>query len=134
NLLRSGDQVHKIEAVLSGTLNYVFNHYNATDNFAAIVKKAQEEGYTEPDPRLDLGGTDVMRKIMILAREAGYKLDLDDVDNATFMPAACMQGDIPEFYKQMELHEEHFKNLFTDAEKEGAKLKFVAQFENGKAS
>src|SRR5690606_21896309 len=84
NLLRSGDQVNRIEAVLSGTLNYVFNHYNGKVKFADIVKQAQDEGYTEPDPRLDLGGTDVMRKIMILAREAGYKMDLEEVDNHSF--------------------------------------------------
>ena len=134
NLLRSGDQVNRIEAVLSGTLNYVFNHYNGKEKFADIVKHAQDEGYTEPDPRLDLGGTDVMRKIMILAREAGYKMDLEDVDNHSFMPEACMQGDIPSFYQQMELHEDHFKQLYNDAENEGAKLKFVAQFQNGNAS
>lgn len=134
NLLRSGDQVNQIEAVLSGTLNYVFNHYNGRIKFADVVKQAQNEGYTEPDPRLDLGGTDVMRKIMILAREAGYKMDLDEVDNHSFMPEACMQGDIPSFYQQMELHEDHFNQLYNDAEKEGAKLKFVAQFKNGKAS
>lgn len=71
DLLLSGDKINKIEAVLSGTLNFVFNHYNGEISFANVVKQAQEEGYTEPDPRLDLSGTDVMRKIMILAREAG---------------------------------------------------------------
>ncbi len=74
DLLRSGDKVNRIEAVLSGTLNFVFNNYKGKKSFAEVVKQAQDEGYTEPDPRLDLSGTDVMRKIMILAREAGEKL------------------------------------------------------------
>ena len=74
DLLRSGDRIHKIEAVLSGTLNFVFNHYNGDSSFASIVRQAHEEGYTEPDPRLDLSGTDVMRKIMILARESGVPI------------------------------------------------------------
>ena len=73
DLLRSGDRVHRIEAVLSGTLNFVFNNYNGEQSFAKVVQQAQTEGYTEPDPRLDLSGTDVMRKIMILAREGGRK-------------------------------------------------------------
>src|SRR5262249_42991717 len=77
DLLRSGDVVNRIEAVLSGTLNFVFNNYNGERSFAEVVRQAQEEGYTEPDPRLDLGGTDVMRKIMILAREAGNKLEME---------------------------------------------------------
>src|SRR6185295_3819818 len=72
DLVHSGDRIHKIQAVLSGTLNFVFNNYEGTKKFAEVVKQAQDEGYTEPDPRLDLGGTDVMRKIMILAREAGH--------------------------------------------------------------
>jgi len=78
DLLRSGDRINKIQAVLSGTLNFVFNNYDGTRKFAEVVKQAQDEGYTEPDPRLDLGGTDVMRKIMILAREAGEKIEMDE--------------------------------------------------------
>jgi aspartokinase/homoserine dehydrogenase 1 len=133
DLLRSGDHVNKIAAVLSGTLNYVFNNYDGTEKFATIVKRAQDEGYTEPDPRLDLGGTDVMRKIMILAMEAGYELNLEDVGNEPFMPAACMEGSIENFYKQMEAHEAHFKKLYEAAAAGGHKLKFVARFEDGKA-
>ncbi|HEY0680636.1 MAG TPA: bifunctional aspartate kinase/homoserine dehydrogenase I, partial [Chitinophagaceae bacterium] len=86
DLLRSGDKVRSIEAVLSGTLNYVFNNYKAEEDFATIVRRAQAEGYTEPDPRLDLGGTDVMRKIMILARESGEPLEMDQITNNSFMP------------------------------------------------
>lgn len=134
DLLRSGDRVHRIEAVLSGTLNFVFNNYNGEQSFAQVVRQAQTEGYTEPDPRLDLSGTDVMRKIMILAREAGEKLEMDDITNQSFMPPSCMKGDIKEFYSEMEGQEQHFKELYKAAADEGKKLKFVAKFESGKAS
>jgi aspartokinase/homoserine dehydrogenase 1 len=134
DLLRSGDKVNKIQAVLSGTLNFVFNNYNATKSFASVVKQAQDEGYTEPDPRLDLGGTDVMRKIMILAREAGEQLEMEDITNKSFMPPSCMEGDVAHFYKEMEKHEDHFKKIYEEAAAKQCKLKFVASYENGKAS
>ena len=134
DLMRSGDSVKTIEAVLSGTLNYVFNNYNGTITFAEIVKQAQDEGYTEPDPRLDLSGKDVMRKILILAREAGYKMEMDDIRNNSFLPASCMEGDVADFYKELKKHEEHFKAICQEAAKKECKLKFVAKLENGKAS
>jgi aspartokinase/homoserine dehydrogenase 1 len=134
DLVGSGDRVHSIQAVLSGTLNFVFNNYDGTRKFADVVKQAQDEGYTEPDPRLDLGGTDVMRKIMILAREAGEKIEMNDIANNSFMPASCMQGSVDDFYKAMDKEEEHFKKLFEKANKEGCKLKFVASFKDGKAA
>ncbi len=134
DLIHSGDRIHKIEAVLSGTLNFVFNHYDGKIKFADIVKQAQDEGYTEPDPRLDLGGTDVMRKIMILAREAGEQFEMSDIANNSFMPEACMQGSVDDFYKSMETHEDHFKKIFEDANSNGNKLKFVASYFNGKAA
>ena len=136
DLIRSGDSINKIEAVLSGTLNFVFNNYaGGTDgkSFAQVVKQAQEEGYTEPDPRLDLGGTDVMRKIMILAREAGQKIEMEDITNNAFLPASCFNGSVDDFYAEMEKQEAHFKKLYDAAAAEGCKLKFVASFENGKA-
>ncbi len=134
DLMHSGDRIHKIEAVLSGTLNFVFNHYDGKKKFAEVVKQAQDEGYTEPDPRLDLGGTDVMRKIMILARESGEKIEMDSIVNNSFMPEACMQGTVEDFYAAMLLHEDHFKKLFEEAQAKGNILKFVASFENGKAA
>ena len=134
DLLRSGDKVNRIEAVLSGTLNFVFNNYTGEKSFASVVRQAQEEGYTEPDPRLDLSGTDVMRKIMILARETGEKIEMEDITNKSFMPEACMQGDVENFYQEMEKHEDHFKKLVEEAKQAGKKLKFVAKYENGKAS
>ena len=132
DLLRGGDKINRIQAVLSGTLNFVFNNYDGKKSFATIVKQAQDEGYTEPDPRLDLSGKDVMRKIMILAREAGNVIEMEDIANNTFMPPACMVGSVEDFYRSMEGHEAHFKNLFDKAGSD--KLKFVASFENGKAS
>jgi bifunctional aspartokinase / homoserine dehydrogenase 1 len=134
DLLHSGDKVTKIEAVLSGTLNFVFNNYKGEKTFSEIVKQAQNEGYTEPDPRLDLSGTDVMRKIMILARESGEKIEMEDITNNSFMPPSCMKGSVDDFYKAMTKEEDHFKKLYTEAASQGKKLKFVASFENGKAT
>lgn len=134
DLLRSGDQVNKMQAVLSGTLNFVFNNYDGSRSFASVVKQAQEEGYTEPDPRLDLSGKDVMRKVMILAREAGHVIEMDDISNKSFMPEECMQGSVDDFYLAMEKHEPHFKKLLEEAVASGSKLKFVASFDNGKAA
>jgi aspartokinase/homoserine dehydrogenase 1 len=128
DLMRSGDKINKIEAVLSGTLNFVFNHYNGSVKFADVVKQAQDEGYTEPDPRLDLSGTDVMRKIMILARETGAKLEMEQIANTSFMPASCMTGSVADFYSAMTKEENHFKKLYDDAAAAGKKLKFVASF------
>jgi aspartokinase/homoserine dehydrogenase 1 len=133
DLLHSGDKVNKIEAVLSGTLNFVFNNYNGEKSFAAVVKQAQDEGYTEPDPRLDLSGTDVMRKIMILAREAGEKMEMPDITNNSFMPESCIKGSVADFYTAMAKEEAHFKKIYDEAAKAGRKLKFVAKYENGKA-
>jgi bifunctional aspartokinase / homoserine dehydrogenase 1 len=132
DLIRSGDQVHKIEAVLSGTLNFVFNHYEGGKDgksFAQVVKQAQDEGYTEPDPRLDLGGTDVMRKILILAREAGHALEMDAVQNESFLPASCFNGSVADFYIELAKQEPHFKQLYEKAAAAGCKLKFIAKFE-----
>ena len=133
DLLRSGDRVNRIEAVLSGTLNFVFNNYDCSRPFAEVVKQAQDEGYTEPDPRLDLSGTDVMRKIMILAREAGEKVEMEEILNHSFMPESCMQGSVEDFYKAMSREEEHFRQLVEKAKAVGCKLKFVASYNNGKA-
>lgn len=140
DLRQSGDTVNKIEAVLSGTLNFVFNNYDGTKPFAEIVKQAQDEGYTEPDPRLDLSGKDVMRKIMILAREAGKKIEMEDITCNSFLPASCMEGTVDEFYIEMAKLEEHFKAIYKKAAAENCKLKFVATFsdsplgDGGKAS
>lgn len=137
DLVRSGDTIRRIEAVLSGTLNFVFNNYDGSRSFASVVKQAQDEGYTEPDPRLDLGGKDVMRKIMILAREAGAELEMDGINNNSFMPARCMEGTVDDFYASMEEEENHFRKLWEEAKAAEKKLKFVATysfFADGKAT
>jgi aspartokinase/homoserine dehydrogenase 1 len=134
DLVRSGDKVQKIQAVLSGTLNFVFNIYDGTTPFAAVVKRSQDEGYAEPDPRVDLCGTDVMRKILILAREAGFVLEMDDISSESFLPESCLAGDVPDFYRELVKNEAHFKSLYDEATKRDCKLKFVASLQNGKAS
>jgi aspartokinase/homoserine dehydrogenase 1 len=134
DLLKSGDRVRNIEAVLSGTLNYVFNYYDGSKPFSEVVRDAQKEGYTEPDPRLDLSGTDVMRKIMILAREAGSHIEMEDITCNSFLPESCMKGTVEDFYTAMTANESHFKKLLDDAKADNSKLKFVATYNNGKAS
>ena len=134
DLVYSGDEVRKLEAVLSGTLNFVFNNYDGSRPFSDVVRQAQEEGYTEPDPRLDLSGTDVMRKILILAREAGHEMQMEDIGNNGFLPEECMEGDVEAFYACMHRHEAHFKQLLDKANAQNCKLKFVATFNEGKAS
>jgi aspartokinase/homoserine dehydrogenase 1 len=133
DLIRSGDKITSIQAVLSGTLNFVFNNYDGSKTFSEVVAQAQKEGYTEPDPRLDLAGTDVARKILILAREAGYQLEFEEIENESFLPEECMQGDVENFYKMLTKYEDHFKNLFNEAKNQDKILKYVAVFKDGKA-
>lgn len=134
DLTRSGDVVRRMQAVLSGTLNFVFNNYDGSRPFAEVVRQAQDEGYTEPDPRLDLNGSDVARKILILAREAGQQLEMSDVANESFLPASCLAGDVAAFYEQLAVHEPHFRALYDAAASQGKRLKFVAQYAEGQAS
>lgn len=133
DLIKSGDKIMSIEAVLSGTLNFVFNNYDGSRTFSEVVAQAQKEGYTEPDPRLDLSGTDVARKTLILAREAGYPLQIEEIENIGFLPEACMQGSVEHFYEKLSEYENHFRVLLEDAKKEGKILKYVAEFKEGKA-
>jgi len=134
DLLHSGDKINRMQAVLSGTLNFVFNNYDGTKSFASVVKQAQDEGYTEPDPRLDLSGKDVMRKIMILARESGEQMEMEDISNNSFMPETCMTGSVADFYAAMEKEEAHFKKILDAAKAAGKKLKFIASYDKGKAA
>ena len=135
NLVASGDKITKIQAVLSGSLNFVFNNFDDDHEFVEVVKQAQVEGYTEPDPKIDLSGIDVMRKILILARESGYQLELDDIQNESFLPKGCLKTEnVEEFFKSLESHKDHFNQLFKSAQQNNSRLKYVAQFDNGKAS
>ncbi len=134
DLLRSGDRVNRIEAVLSGTLNFVFNNYDGSRPFADVVRQAQDEGYTEPDPRLDLSGTDVARKILILAREAGHRIEMDDISNVGFLPESCLEGSVDDFYTDMGRHEQHFRGLLDAAVSQDLTLKYIASFNDGQAS
>lgn len=134
DLLKSGDRIYKIQAVLSGTLNFLFNEYDGSQKFSEVVRKAKEEGYTEPDPRIDLSGVDVMRKILILARESGYRLELDDITCESFVPEECMNTDtIEEFYDKLDEYDHVFKELVENAQAEGKRIKYVASFDNRKA-
>ncbi|MGM0581150.1 MAG: bifunctional aspartate kinase/homoserine dehydrogenase I [Bacteroidota bacterium] len=136
DLIKSGDEVLGIQAVLSGSLNFIFNNYTGEgDSFADVVKQAQEEGFTEPDPRIDLSGVDVKRKILILLRESGFEMELEDIDTIPFIPEKCMQAEnVEQFFESITQEEAHFKNLVEEANSEGKKLKYVATFENGKAN
>ena len=135
HLIASGDRVHTIQAVLSGTLNYVFNNYDGKNTFKEVVQNAHALGFTEPDPKIDLSGIDVVRKILILARESGYQLDLSDVTNNAFLSDETLSTkDNDAFFDSLEKFEEHFKVLVQNAHEKNCRLKYVAQFKDGKAS
>lgn len=136
DLIKSGDEILGIQAVLSGSLNFIFNNYTGEgDSFADVVKQAQIEGYTEPDPRIDLSGVDVKRKILILLRESGFEMELDHIDTIPFIPEKCMQAEnVEQFFESIAQEEAHFKQLVEEANTEGKKWKYVATFEKGKAN
>lgn len=135
NLITTGDKVHKMKAVLSGSLNFIFNTYNGTISFSEVVKQAQIEGFTEPDPRLDLSGGDVIRKIIILIRESGYMMEQKEVLNKGFLDEQSNKvKSVDEFYESLSKQESFYKDLYEKATQKGCKLKFVASFEEGKAS
>jgi aspartokinase/homoserine dehydrogenase 1 len=134
NLVDSGDQVRSIQAVLSGSLNFIFNNYKQGTSFYDVVLQAQAEGYTEPDPRIDLSGVDVMRKILILARESGVILEAEEIDNQSFLPDACRNTTaIAQFLERIRENELFFKEMRLQAESKNCKLKYVAEFTEGKA-
>lgn len=135
DLLSSGDKILKIEAVLSGSISYIFNNFKGDRRFSDVVREAREKGYTEPDPRDDLSGLDVARKILILARETGLSLELSDVQLESFMPEACMKAEtVEEFFVELEKANPLFEERKRQAERRNAVLRFIASLENGVAS
>jgi len=134
NLILSGDKVTKIQAVLSGSLNFIFNNFTGNASFADVVHEAGVQGYTEPDPRIDLSGVDVMRKILILARESGNVLELNDIQNESFLPKSSTEAtSVADFLATLEPEAAYFNTIRDAAEKENCRLKYVAEFNNGKA-
>ena len=134
DLLNSGDKILRIEAVLSGTLNFIFNKISADVPFSETVRLAKEEGYSEPDPRVDLSGKDVIRKLVILAREAGYRIEQSDVEKHLFVPDSFFRGTLDEFWKNLPSLDADFERRRKVLESEGKRWRFVSRYENGKAS
>ena len=131
SLINSGDKILKIEAVISGTLNYIFNVVSETVSLGDAIKMAKDAGYSEPDPREDLSGKDVIRKIVILSREAGYRVETDDVDKQLFIPESLFTGTLDEFYTNIKAIEPEFEQRRKAAADKGCKLRFVAKLEDG---
>ena len=134
DLLNSGDKILKIEAVLSGTLNFIFNKISADVPFSETVRLAKEEGYSEPDPRVDLSGKDVIRKLVILAREAGYRIEQSDVEKHLFVPDSFFRGTLDEFWKNLPSLDADFERRRKVLVSEGKRWRFVSRYENGNAS
>jgi len=133
DLVNSGDKILRIEAVLSGTLNFIFNTISTEIPFSRTVQMAKEQGYSEPDPRVDLSGVDVARKILILARESGYRIEMNDIRMNRFIPDSWFAGSLEEFWKNLSSLDEEFETKRNQLEKENKKWRFVARFENNKA-
>ena len=133
NLINSGDEILKIEAVVSGTLNYIFNVLSEEVPLSKTIKMAQDAGYAEPDPRLDLNGSDVIRKLTILSREAGYKIEQSDVEKNLFIPDKYFAGSIEDFWKGIPELDSEFEQKRKDLVKENKRYRFVASFDGKKA-
>lgn len=134
DLRNSGDKILKIEAVLSGTLNFIFNELSPTVPFSKAVRMAKEQGYSEPDPRIDLSGKDVIRKLVILAREAGYRVEQDDVEKHLFVPDSYFEGSLEDFWKNLPQLDADFNTRLEKLNAENKRWRFVAKLENGKTS
>ena len=133
DLVLSGDKILKIEAVLSGTMNFIFNELSPDLPLSLAIKKAREKGYSEPDPRIDLNGTDVVRKIMILSREAGYVIEKEDVVVNKFLPDECFSGDLNNFFDKVKAYDADFERKRQELTRQNLKWRFFATMESGKA-
>lgn len=135
DLMLSGDRILKIEAILSGTISYIFNNFKEDASFFNVVRKAQELGYTEPDPRDDLGGIDFMRKMLILARDAGYAVEAEDVDLGAILPEACLKADtVDSFYAELQNEQAYFEDMKARAARDKKVIRYIGKLENGKVS
>src|SRR5690606_21205175 len=135
DLMLSGDRIVKIEAILSGTISYIFNNFIGESSFYDVVKQAQELGYTEPDPRDDLGGVDFMRKMLILARDAGYVIEPSDVNLGAILPETCLQASsVDDFYAELLKADYFFNELKLKADSEGKVIRYIGKLEEGKVS
>ncbi len=134
DLKHSGDKILKIEAILSGTLNFIFNALSQGVPFSEAVRQAKEQGYSEPDPRIDLSGTDVVRKLVILSREAGYRVELSDVEKNMLIPAAFFASTLEEFWKRLPTLDKEFEEKRLKLEAEGKRWRFVATMDHGRTS
>ena len=133
DLMISGDRIISIESILSGTISYIFNNYKGDVTFHDIVKQAQEKGYTEPDPRDDLRGTDFMRKMLILARDAGYELEAEDIDIESMLPQSCLDAkSVDDFYLALKAENDFFDTIKKQAEEGKKVLRYIGKLENGK--
>ncbi len=134
DLIYSGDRILRIEGVLRGSLSFIFNSFDGSRPFSAIIEEAQAKGYTEPDPRVDLSGKDVARKLLILAREAGLTLEPHDIEVENILPPAALDSpDVPTFMAEMKKADDHFAQLQQKAAAQGKVLRFIATLEDGKA-
>ncbi|MFC2115231.1 bifunctional aspartate kinase/homoserine dehydrogenase I [Bacteroidota bacterium] len=134
DLINSGDKILELEAVVSGTLNYIFNTLDGNNSLSNVIRKAKELGYSEPDPRIDLSGIDVIRKLIILSREAGYMIEEKDVKISPILPEECFKGSLDDFWKIVSTYDEDFERKRLKIAKENKKWRFVARLKNGKAS
>ena len=134
DLRNSGDKILRIEAVLSGTLNFIFNEIAADVPFSETIRRAKEQGYSEPDPRIDLSGKDVIRKLVILTREAGYQVEQEDVEKHLFVPEYYFQGAVDDFWKRLPELDADFEARRQELEAKGLRWRFVAKMEEGKTS
>ena len=134
DLIKSGDRILELEAVLSGTLNYIFNTLDKDKPLSDVIRQAKELGFSEPDPRIDLSGVDVIRKLIILSRESGYKIEEKQVKVSPILPKECFEGDIEDFWQKVSKYDDEFEQKRAALEKNNQKWRFVARLKNGKAS